>query len=297
MVVSMTGFAIKTIVISQPDGSKAHLTMTLKSLNARFFEVTCKLPYALQYLETEFIRFFKTALHRGHVSFTIQVSNSSLFKGPVEPSLTTVNSYVQAIQAIQKACSLPGTVTINDIINLPNIFSVEEKAADESVKEALLQATQELIKELITARKTEGALLQQDLEQRCTIMHKEIVTIEQAAEKLMNERKKEAADLLTELAQHPNELIDAKKHLLYHDIDKNDIHEEIVRFNSHLGNLKNQITSNELEKGRRLDFTIQELVREINTIGAKCSDVLIGTLAINIKVELEKIREQIQNIV
>jgi len=88
-----------------------------------------------------------------------------------------------------------------------------------------------------------------------------------------------------------------RKNALFALLDKMDIHEEIVRFKSHLKSLHHQLDSAEIEKGKRLDFTLQELGREINTIAAKCSDATIGALAINVKVELEKAREQTQNIV
>jgi uncharacterized protein (TIGR00255 family) len=94
-----------------------------------------------------------------------------------------------------------------------------------------------------------------------------------------------------------NSLADMRKNALFALLDKMDIHEEIIRFKSHTENIKKQIAGQSIEKGKKLDFTLQELGREINTITAKCSDALIGAHAIDIKVEIEKAREQIQNIV
>ena len=102
---------------------------------------------------------------------------------------------------------------------------------------------------------------------------------------------------LQEIGADKNLLAEAQKNALYTMLDKIDIHEEITRFNSHLSQLDKHLKSPDIEKGKRLDFTLQELAREINTIAAKCSDSTISKHAINVKVEIEKTREQVQNIV
>ena len=129
-------------------------------------------------------------------------------------------------------------------------------------------------------------------------MQKEIDLIEKNAAILMEKKKKEVAELLKKIeAEENTEKPDARKNSLYASLDKIDVHEEIVRFKSHLKNLSMQLDSTIIEKGKRLDFTLQELAREINTLTSKCSDADLSTQAINIKVELEKAREQAQNIV
>ena len=105
------------------------------------------------------------------------------------------------------------------------------------------------------------------------------------------------ATKLEEVAQQQPEVIELRRTQLYYDLERMDIHEEIVRFKSHLQALKAIMHSSDIEKGRRIDFTLQELMREVNTLAAKCSDANISTHAITIKIELEKIREQAQNIV
>ena len=114
---------------------------------------------------------------------------------------------------------------------------------------------------------------------------------------MLEQHKNKVHTILQEIGTDESMLAEAQKNTLYTTLDKIDIHEEIIRFKSHLHNLAQGITTDEVEKGKRLDFTLQELGREINTITAKCSDATISTHAINIKVEIEKIREQIQNIV
>lgn len=296
MVVSMTGFATRTITLSDQEGTEAQLTLSLKSLNSRYFEATCKLPYALTHLETELIKLLKKILHRGHIIFSVQVSNPNLFKGPVQPDMNTVKSYLSAIEKIKKECTITGETTIHDLIMLPNIFSTEEQTIDPDSKTTLINAINTLVDQLVEARMVEGSALEKDLLQRVDIMKKEIDDIEQEAEELMTKKKTEVNQKLSEL-DNSSEFAETQRAALYFELDKMDIHEEIVRFKNHLATFKKNLESTEQEKGRRLDFILQELARETNTIAAKCGDSKISSFAINIKVEVEKAREQVQNIV
>jgi uncharacterized protein (TIGR00255 family) len=297
MVISMTGFATKIISLTDKDGTQTQLTLSLRSLNSRFFETTCKLPFALQHLETEFIKMFQKQLHRGNILFLVQVSNPNVFKSPARADLGMVNSYLESINTIQERCKVPGSITINDLVALPNVFSAEEQTIRDEQKNVICNAVQELIDQLVQTRIAEGHALEKDLMQRVTLMQEDINQIEKIAETLLADKKKQVSQRIAELDQSSPEFIETQRHILYLELDKMDIHEEIVRFKSHLATFKKNIESTEQEKGRRLDFILQELARETNTIAAKCGDSMISSLAINIKVELEKAREQVQNIV
>ena len=297
MVISMTGFASKTLGLTSKDGSHTNLSIIIKSFNTRFFETNFKLPYALTHIETDLIKLFKEKLRRGYIQCIVQVSNPAVFKGPVEVDTAIVKSYLFACQKIQKECDIPGTLTIAELIRLPNIFSIEEQTIDKQTQQLFFEAIEQLLDKLLQARKLEGAALQKDLEERINIMEQEISKIETFAQKIMQERKKEITQRLAHLDKTSKELAETQRNTLYFELDKIDIHEEIVRFKNHLKTFKNHLMSTEQEKGRRLDFILQELNRETNTIAAKCGDSEISSLAINIKVELEKAREQVQNIV
>jgi len=293
----MTGFASKSFAISVGPNGQGSLTISIKSLNSRYFETTFKLPHYVSSLETDITQLLKSKLKRGHIFFTINLSSIHLTKGTIEPSLDLVQGYLNAIEKIQGKFKVKGEVAITDIMQLPNIFVMEEKNIDEQLKSLIMSSTQDVIAELIQARAKEGATLLQDMEQRCTVIQKEIVTIEKSSEKLMLKRKEEISKELHDLNVAAADALEPQRMMLYSELNKIDIHEEIVRFKSHLQNMQALLVAQDGEKGKRLDFTIQELAREINTIAAKCSDATIGSLAINIKVELEKIREQAQNIV
>jgi uncharacterized protein (TIGR00255 family) len=297
MILSMTGFATKTLTIPFDKTTKVNLIINIKSLNSRFFETTCKLPYALSQLETDFIKLLKKKLVRGHIYFSLYVANQAILKSGVEPSMNTIAGYLNSIKEIKKKFNIKDEVSLDTLLQLPDVFMVAEKEIDESATKLIFKAVNELIDDLITFKKEEGAMLEKDLLQRIAIMEKEIDIIDKAFLVLIEEQKKKVNQALKELEHDESKLAEARKNAVFAMLDKIDIHEEIVRFKSHLKSIRDQLKSPELEKGKRLDFTLQELAREINTVSAKCSHATIGTHAINIKVEIEKAREQAQNIV
>lgn len=297
MIQSMTGYATKTITLTKGTDQKAHISMQLKALNSRYFEVNAKLPPALSYLETDLIKTLKKALTRGYITLIVYVDNPSIFKGAVVPALSTAKSYATAIKKIRKELDIDDHLTLEMLVRLPNIFSTEEQGMDKQSAQAVLDATHELIAHVIIEREKEGVQLKKDISKRLASMKKEIVAINKRFNIHMEEQKQKLADLMNDLEGDASDLADARKSALYSVLDKIDIHEEIVRFESHLENLNNLLDTPVSENGKRIDFTLQELAREINTITAKCSDSQISSRAINVKVEIEKAREQAQNIV
>jgi uncharacterized protein (TIGR00255 family) len=297
MLLSMTGFASTTANIPLENGGSASITVNIKSLNSRFFESTFKLPYALSFLETELIQLCKKTLKRGHVFFNITMSNPNLFKATVEPSTSVVQGYVDAISSLQKSFNISGELTIAELIQLPNAFYMEEKGVSEQTKKIILETAETVLALLTDVRKQEGERLADDIKQRCAILNTTIEEIEKISAKVMEERAAAINEQLKALEQESGERAESQRNTLYNDLNKLSIHEEIIRFKSHLKNLEQFIDSNEIEKGKRIDFTLQELSRETNTIAAKCANVTISSLAITSKVELEKIKEQNQNVV
>jgi uncharacterized protein (TIGR00255 family) len=296
MLLSMTGFASKTFTLPT-DAEAVSITISIKSLNSRFFESTFKLPYALSFLETDLLQLCKSKLTRGHIFFNINISNPNAFKAAVEPSKSVVQSYLAAITTIKKSFKVGGEITIAELIQLPNIFAMEEKGVDSKTKKTIIDATNEVLEELLKVRAAEGSALKKDIEKRCVVLTKAINELEKISNKVMTDRKKAINQQLKDFGSDKSELADSQRAALYNELNKIDIHEEIVRFQNHLHNLKNLLQTADVEKGKRIDFTLQELSREINTVAAKGSDASMGALAINVKVELEKIREQIQNVV
>lgn len=295
----MTGFAAINTTIAVDDQTEINVSISIKSLNSRFFEATCKIPYALSHMETTFIKLLKNNLVRGHVYLTVHMQESKLFRGTIEPSLNLIEGYLAAVEKIKQQFGVSGTLTVEHIVRIPDAFIMPQQEIDEHIEQQFLTITQELIKKLIATQKKEGHQLFVDLIERVNRLQQEIIAIEQASADLIAQQKTKVQAAIEELANAGTEdqLAEMRKNSLYAMLDKMDIHEEIVRFKTHLKNFSDILNNTAHEKGKLLDFTLQELGREINTIAAKCSDASIGSRAITIKVELEKAREQVQNIV
>jgi uncharacterized protein (TIGR00255 family) len=298
MLRSMTGFATQSTTLVLNDTSPIEVTITIKSLNSRFFEGQCKLPLSLNNFETDILKRLKNNLIRGYVQCIIQIPDCAALKNSAQPSIDMVKSYMNAIEYIKNNTVVAGKIELKDLIYLPNVFIFENQKINEQLVKKIFTTLDSAINAIIADQKKEGALLLQDLQNRTKLIKKEIQKIEKRATKLMEEKKELVHKELQTLEADENKLMDIAKSAVYIILDKIDIHEELVRFNSHLHNLSSLLSDKKtIEIGKRLDFTLQELGREINTITAKCSCAAISTHAINIKVELEKAREQTQNII
>jgi uncharacterized protein (TIGR00255 family) len=307
MILSMTGFSSSTIALpsigqqvdTPNDTSLIQITMTLKTLNSRFFEANCKLPYALTGLETELIKLFKAELIRGNIYFTMHMANPYALTASLAPALPTIAGYVEGVSQIQKQFKITGELTINALLALPHVFENQEQIISEELSQKILHEAQKLVRQLTQVRLQEGRALETDLTDRISTIKRNLQDLEPRAHEVMEQRKAQLFQNLNTLltGQKQEMTAEAQNAFLYNQLDRIDIHEEIVRFKSHLESLCTIIASSEREKGKKLDFTLQELFREINTLTSKGSDATLSSYAINIKVELEKMREQTQNIV
>ncbi len=300
MITSMTGFASCTIIIEQCSGqSPLHLTISLKSLNSRFFEITCKIPPALTALEIEIIKKIKQQLYRGQVYLTIHLHNPNSLISEVTADTQTVAGYLNAINQIQQSTDLHNDLSLGQILRLPHVFSFKEVEPDQNVKAQTLDTIDALTNDLIAARLQEGQELEQDLRLRLKNMDLIMQQVVVQADRNIANKKAEVVAKIEQLAKDIQDatLLENQKIFLYNSLDKLDVHEEITRFCSHLKKLYTILDSAEIEKGKSLDFTIQECNREINTIAAKANCLEINTLAIEIKIEIEKVRQQVQNII
>lgn len=301
-ITSMTGFSSINIALPLQDGIQSQVSLSLKTLNSRFFESNCKLPHALNYLETDLIKLFKSEFKRGTIYFSLHMNNLGSLTRTVQPSLTLIGQYVQAVQKIKDSFTVQGNLDLSNLLQLPDIFETQEIQFNQSTIDILMDAIKDLVESVQKARLQEGEKLAEDLFARIKVMEEYIQKLEPRAEESQEKRKEQILqnfkDLLKQSQITESELTrEAQAVSIYNQLDKIAIHEEIVRFKLHLENLKNILNNKDLEKGKKIDFTLQELFREINTIAAKCSDAIISSIVINIKVELEKAREQAQNII
>ncbi len=312
MMRSMTGFVCQNIAVEVDSGEQCMISISLKSLNSRFFEVTCKTPHALSQYETDFIKILKPSLLRGHVYLTIHTSKPSLFNGQITADTQLVQAYLNAVNNIKNINQIAGELTIDNLVNLPGVFSSTENLIDSQIKDQIFQTVQQLCLALNQERAREGASLQAELLKITQLMQTNLQTIEiefQRSFEIQKDLIKAKVSENQKLAQiktdqSENGLLIGQATMgpvspeyLNYTLDKLDIHEELSRFADHAQNLIKVINSANLTKGKQIDFILQECTREINTMSAKANNSIISALAIEIKVEIEKAREQVQNIV
>lgn len=307
MMRSMTGFVCQNIAIEIDNGEHCMISISLKSLNSRFFEVTCKLPPALSQYETDFIKILKPNLLRGHVYLTIHTSKPNLFNGQITADTQLVQAYLAAVNTIQETNKITGELTIANLINLPGVFNSTENLIDSQIKDQIFSTVTQLCTNLNQERAREGANLQAELLNIAQHMQTNLQAIESEFQRSFEIQKDLIKDKISELqklahAKSSNQennpsMGPITPEYLNYTLDKLDIHEELSRFADHAQNLIKVISSANVTKGKQIDFILQECTREINTMSAKANNSMISTLAIEIKVEIEKAREQVQNIV
>lgn len=303
MIQSMTGYASAIIDIPIKEHEKLSLSVQIKSLNSRYFEATSKVPYLLTDLDVAIQKLLKQKLQRGHVYITIKIQHDAL-KHSVIPALSTIKGYIEAINTIKKECLIKDEVSLQTILQLPNIFQTEEEALSKTTEALLLQELETVIDLLISMRTDEGKVLEQDITHQVKTVSQKLALIKEASAQTAVGKKQELDTVIAKLQTYAQEdlcankcLLESQKATLLSELEKIDIHEEVVRAQAHLVSILEWLQVNEVAKGKKLDFILQELNREINTIASKCSHFTISSLAIDIKAELEKCREQTQNIV
>ncbi len=291
----MTGSASKVETITLPSFGKVVVVVEIKTVNARFFEVNCKIPSALSSLEISIINRLQKALHRGKTYFMLRIVEGGESLEEVIPCVAIAQAYVMAAQKIGEACNLEGRITMSDLFKMPDVFATLQKGLQEQDRVQLFVCIDKAIEMITKTRMAEGEELSKDLTMIFGNCRKNIDAITLAAAVVLRGLKEQVDQKL--VVAESDELAKIQLNDLYAQLNKADVHEEITRFNSHLASVEKLLNAEMSEKGRRFDFILQELLRETNTIMSKCSSYDISSYGVDIKVELEKAREQVQNIV
>lgn len=297
----MTGFASKSVELPLPNNETLLLTVQLKSLNSRYFELSCKVPPLFHNLEVDLYRSLKKTLQRGHVFLHIKIHNPLVLTDTVTPSLSIIKNYMQAIETIKTEANITTPTNLADLLRLPNVLHSNELGIEKDSEKVLLSHIADIAQELIVSQKKEGADLKNDMTAQFDSIKGQIEVITKTVAEVIEAKKaiiSEVMDKITE-TEDVNDLsvLEIKKNTLLHEVEKADINEELVRFTSHIKNILELVESPISPKGKKLDFILQELNREINTMAAKCPHVTVSKIVIDIKSKLEKAREQAQNIV
>ena len=272
------------------------ITVEIRSVNHRYFEFSCRAPRGCAFLEDRLKRALQSAISRGkvEVALTLQTVESRNTSVAVDHALA--GQYITALRALGEEYSLPDDLTLSTICRLPDIFTLCRGEEDEEELAAdVLLVLQNALKQFVAMRETEGERLKADVLSRLVAMEEHLTFVEERSPQTVAEYRARLTAKLTELlngaAPDENRILTEAAIVA----DRLAVDEETVRLRSHFAQLRKILESTE-PVGRKLDFLVQEMNRETNTIGSKCSDTAIASHVVEMKSEIEKIREQIQNI-
>jgi uncharacterized protein (TIGR00255 family) len=284
---SMTGFSR-----AETEAPNGKCSGEARSLNSRYLEVALRLPKSASAYEQRLRELAKKQVKRGRLDVTIKWERTE--EGLVLPTLNeeAIKWYINVARHLKETYDIQGHLTLENILNAKDIIVYEENSVPES---ALYACYDELLAKLNEEREREGDLIKQDLLSRLEKMQAALSEIEERWPSVVKKHEESLRDKVRKVIQESS--IDESRILqeiaIY--MEKADIAEEISRLKGHLGHFRQTLDASD-EMGRKLDFIIQEMVRESNTIGSKSSDMYISERIIQIKVEIEKMREQVQNV-
>ena len=271
------------------------VTVEARSSNHRFLEVSLKLPREFASLEPEARRWIQSRFHRGRFDVMVSAKRLGGAEARLRVDLPIAKTYVARLRELVGELGLPDDVTLPMVLQCPGVLALEEEAFPEEAGSLLRAALDHALGGLQAMRQTEGEMLHADLMRHLLTLEESGELIEKRLPELLQhyqERLRSRIKELTEGLSMSEERLAMEVALL---AEKSDVAEELLRLRSHLAQFREQLGSGG-PVGRSLDFLIQEMHREVNTIGSKASDLEITRLVLVAKGELEKLREQVQNV-
>lgn len=271
----------------------------IKALNGRYFKARVKLPDTIAYLETDIEQLLRKNLVRGMIDCTLELKNitADVLFNIDEKSLLV---YIDKLSRVSSSAKAPCHIDLSGLLNLPGVIQPvsPDKQKAEQLKGIILKITEKALQRLKQMRTAEGAALAADLMGYCDVMKKNIDLIKArvgtALQEYQKKLKKRVDELLIEAKLNLNEEVLAREVAVY--ADRSDISEELTRLESHLDQFADSCRTDGHAAGRRLDFLTQEMLREANTIASKASDTEIIHLVVDMKCQIERIKEQVQNV-
>ncbi|MGI8493803.1 MAG: YicC/YloC family endoribonuclease [Pyrinomonadaceae bacterium] len=289
---SMTGFGRGAVTEAD-----FNFSVELKTVNNRFLDLNLRLPQELQGLEAAIKKLISNRLSRGRVEVFINYERSSEIQYELNRPLIT--GYLSALKEMQSEFSLTGEPDLNFVARLPNVLQTKKEDLSAEFTEGVEKAFQTALDELEAMRETEGESLKTELEFRLSEIENRLPNIESEAANLAEEYRQRLTKRVTEMLAKTDSQFEIDGSRLAQEIaylsDRSDIAEEITRLKSHIEQFR-AIMEDEKDVGKRLDFLTQELNREANTILSKSNNLIVKENGLAIKSDIEKIREQIQNV-
>ncbi|MBQ4625908.1 MAG: YicC family protein [Clostridia bacterium] len=273
-----------------------NITVEIKSVNHRYFEFSSKLPRSYGFLDEKLKSFFMGKLTRGKMECYVSIETVEEPDTIISVNHPLVKGYLDAYKELSETYGLENNIKVSDIARVSDVFSIRKQAADEEkIWAAVSVVAQEALDGFIAMREREGERLKADVLSRLSSILENVEFVETRSPETVREYNEKLLARLRELLEDAH--IDEQRILTEAAIfaDKIAVAEETVRLRSHISQLTSFLDSSEAV-GKKMDFLVQELNREANTIGSKAQDVEIARRVVAIKAEIEKIREQIQNI-
>lgn len=291
MIKSMTGFGRSEAVTGE-----RKITVELKSVNHRYLDLSIKMPKKLSFLESAIRNLMKTYIQRGKVDVFITYEDYTLNRGALKYNKELAAEYLGYLRQMQEEFGLENDINVSALSRYPEVLTMEDQSPDEEELWSFLEPVlRQACEKFVDTRILEGHNLEKDLLEKLEELDKKVQMVEERSPEVVNAYRAKLEARVHELFED-SQIDDSRiaaEVVMFSDKICND--EETVRLRSHIKNMQKIVTEKE-GIGRKLDFMAQEMNREANTILSKSSDLEISNIAIDLKTEIEKIREQIQNV-
>ncbi len=290
MIKSMTGYGKGTLTKNQKE-----YQVEIKSVNHRYLDISVKMPKVLSYLEETVKKEIATKVKRGKIDVFITFQNNMAEGKEIKINTEIAKIYIDELKKLAKQEEISANIEVTEISKFPDVLTIQNNQEDETIKLELLETLRQAIDDLVQMRTIEGKKIAEDLLTRIKEIQGTVKEISSLSTGLIEEYVVKLEGRIKEILK--NQEIDqarlAQEVVIY--ADKCSVEEEVTRLESHISQFEKLLNS-EGAIGKKLDFIIQEMNRETNTIGSKANNLEITNDVIDVKTELENIREQIQNI-
>ena len=291
MIKSMTGYGRGQATVEGMD-----ITVEIKSVNHRYYEYTSRLPRTYGFLDDKLKSYLQGSISRGKVDVYVSIDIVDAPGSEVAVNYALAEGYLRGLRALAERYGLRDDITVANLARYPDILTVRKAAEDEEkIWEAVRRVADMALERFLQMREREGARMREDVLNRRRTILEAVAVVEERSPQTVKEHMDKVEARMRELLDTAT--VDEQRLLTEAALfaEKIAVAEETVRLRSHLDQLEQMLDGNEAI-GRKLDFLVQEINREANTIGSKAQDVTLARVVVDIKAEIEKIREQIQNI-
>ena len=291
MLRSMTGYGRSQKILNGRD-----ISVEIRSVNHRYYEYTSRIPRTYSYVDEKLKAVLKTSVARGKVEISVTINNIEGKDSQIAVNKGVAEGYVTALRSISEELALKDDLTLSNLIRIPDVFNIQKTPDDEEqICADVSEVTAEALERFVAMRETEGIRLKKDILEKADFIIERVKMVEKQSPLTVEAYRNKLYKKLSEVLADKN--IDEQRIITEAAIfsEKIAVDEETVRLRSHIAQLRDILESDEAV-GRKLDFIVQEINREVNTIGSKAQDLNITKLVVDMKSEIEKIREQIQNV-